>query len=82
MGLQRTQEILISACKLVKKKQSKNNRSVLVIAVSGEFAQRDTKDRFWFSKSKFGVKKSLKVANLMSGPLGHFNIYRSAEYCS
>ena len=51
-------------------KAKQNNRPILVIGVSGELAQRDTKDIFCFSKSKFGVKSQSSIFSVW--PLGIF----------
>lgn len=67
--------------KIGEEKAKQNNRSILVMADSEELAQKDKKDIFCFSESKFGVK-SLKVEYLVLGPLGIFNIYTSVGYCS
>lgn len=51
-------------------KAKQNNRPILVISVSGESAQKDTKDIFCFSKSKFGVKSQSSTFSVW--PLGTF----------
>lgn len=52
-------------------KAKQNNRPILVISVSGELAQKDTKDIFCFSKSKFGVKSQSSIIFSVR-PLGTF----------
>lgn len=80
MGLLRSPGNFNQCLKIGEEKAKQNTRPILVMADSGELAQKDTKDLF-FSKSKLGVK-SLKVEYLVPGPLGIFNIYVSVGYCS
>lgn len=58
-------------------KKNKQDKSILVITISEGLAQRDIVGTFCTSKSKFDVKKSLRVAHVICEPLGNFTDYKS-----
>lgn len=81
MGLLRSPGNFNQCLKIGEEKAKQNTRPILVMADSGGRISTEGYKRFFFSKSKLGVK-SLKVEYLVSGPLGIFNIYVSVGYCS